>query len=428
MQAIVVDFMQNALTDPSVAAETFPFDRPTLASEMAPRPLKLMSFNVEELGWSSTRADSVSAVILAEDADIIGLQEALTTHKSDLQTRLQQNYEFYNFQADNSHPILIKKGMFNVIASGTEDTPVACVIERYINYVVLQQIATGHLFVVHNSQFCPLLATFPEGELNAQERNQHQAAVLAQTMENNFAQYDVPVLVIGDLNASIDSNSMQFLIAGAALPDGTTTSLALDDAFSLANPAATRTAAVDWILTSSGITVLTAAVVNNALSVQASDHLPLTATIVVEGRNSRGDIPGLTTGSVSTRSTFRGSVSNSDCNGSTTSFLSSDVLSINASIYVDPVDIGKAANIYMLVNYQGSFYMKNSNGEYEPWDGSLDTLLASRSGGILTAIESLSVASGLNGVVGDFEVFIAYSVEDGVFHYSQQPISFTVTQ
>ena len=428
MQAIVVDFMENALTDPRVAAETFPFDRPTLASEMAPRSLKLMSFNIEELGWSGVRADSVSEVILAEDADIIGLQEALTTHKNDLQTRLQKNYDFYNFQADNSHPILIKKGMFNVIASGSEDAPVECVIERYINYVVLQQIATGHLFVVHNSQFCPLLATFPEGELDAQERNQNHAAVLAQTMENNFAQYDVPVLAIGDLNTSIDSNSMQFLIAGAALSNGTTTSLALDDSFSLANPAVTRTAATDWIITSSGITVLKAAVVNNALTAEASDHMPLTATIVVEGQNSRGDIAGLTTGSVPTRSTFRGSVSDSDGNSTTTSFLSSDVLSINASIYVDPVDIGKAANIYTLVNYQGSFYMKNSDGEYVPWDGSLDTLLASRSGGILTSIESLSVVSGLNGVVGNFEVFIAYSVEEGVFHYSQLPINFTVTQ
>ena len=72
MQAIVVDFIENGLTDPRVAAEIFPFDRPTLASEMAPHSLKLMSLNVGELGWTSERADTVSEVIIGEDADIVG--------------------------------------------------------------------------------------------------------------------------------------------------------------------------------------------------------------------------------------------------------------------------------------------------------------------------------------------------------------------
>ena len=428
MQAIVVDFMENALTDPRVAAETFPFDRPTLASEMAPRPLKLMSFNVQELGWTGVRADTVSEVIMRESADIVGLQEALQTQKNDLQSRLQENYDFYNFQTDNSHPILIKKGIFNVIASESIDAPIVCVIERYINYLVLQQITTGHLFIVHNSQFCPAQATFAAGELSARERNQNHAAVLAQTMENNLALYDAPVLAIGDLNADINSNSMQFLLNGSSLSNGTTTSLILDDTWSLANPSVSKTAATDWILTSSGITVQKAAVIDNALTSQASDHFPVTATIVVEGQNSRGDIAGLTTGSDPTQSTFRGSVSDSDGNTTTESFSSSDILSINASIYVDPADIGKVASIYTLVAYAGSYYMKNSNGDYLPWDGSLDTLLASQSGKILTKIESLSVASGLIGATGSFQVFIAYSTDAGVFHYNQLPISFSVTQ
>lgn len=33
MQARIIDFLVNALTDPRVAAEAFPFDRPTLFSE-----------------------------------------------------------------------------------------------------------------------------------------------------------------------------------------------------------------------------------------------------------------------------------------------------------------------------------------------------------------------------------------------------------
>ena len=33
-QVLVIDFLTNALTDPRVAAEAFPFDRPTLGSEL----------------------------------------------------------------------------------------------------------------------------------------------------------------------------------------------------------------------------------------------------------------------------------------------------------------------------------------------------------------------------------------------------------
>ncbi len=41
MQALIIDFLDNGLTDPRVAAGTFPFDRPTLSSEltMAPPPV-----------------------------------------------------------------------------------------------------------------------------------------------------------------------------------------------------------------------------------------------------------------------------------------------------------------------------------------------------------------------------------------------------
>ncbi len=38
MQARIIDFLDNALTDPRVAAEVFPFDRPTLGSELITAP------------------------------------------------------------------------------------------------------------------------------------------------------------------------------------------------------------------------------------------------------------------------------------------------------------------------------------------------------------------------------------------------------
>lgn len=168
--------------------------------------------------------------------------------------------------------------------------------------------------------------------------------------------------------------------------------------------------------------------VNNQLAAAAADQLPVTATIVVEGLNSRGDIAGLTTGTITTQSSFRGSVSDSDGNTNSASFLSSDFLSINASIYVDQSDIRKTARIYTLVLFENSYFMKNSNGNFLAWDGSLDSLVASETDRPLADIETFSVISGLMGIVGDFEVTIAYSTDDGVFRYSQSPISFVVTQ
>ncbi len=45
MQATVADFIANGLTDPRVAAEAFPFDRPTLGSEMSSRPVPVTAFS-----------------------------------------------------------------------------------------------------------------------------------------------------------------------------------------------------------------------------------------------------------------------------------------------------------------------------------------------------------------------------------------------
>jgi len=55
MQALIIDFLTNALTDPRVAAEAFPFDRPTLATELrvaesqAPRKLKVKVLSATEV-------------------------------------------------------------------------------------------------------------------------------------------------------------------------------------------------------------------------------------------------------------------------------------------------------------------------------------------------------------------------------------------
>lgn len=54
MQATVADFIGNGLTDPRVAAEMFPFDRPTLASEVTPVFVPVTAFTGS---WYDMRHD-----------------------------------------------------------------------------------------------------------------------------------------------------------------------------------------------------------------------------------------------------------------------------------------------------------------------------------------------------------------------------------
>ena len=60
----VIDFLMNALTDPRVANETFPFDRPTLHSERAPNP--------ENLGGGIPGSSGLVPVMIANRPPFLG--------------------------------------------------------------------------------------------------------------------------------------------------------------------------------------------------------------------------------------------------------------------------------------------------------------------------------------------------------------------
>lgn len=55
-QPAIVDFLTNGLTDPRVAGETFPFNRPTLITEMAPMPEVSIDFAFDGLENGSANA------------------------------------------------------------------------------------------------------------------------------------------------------------------------------------------------------------------------------------------------------------------------------------------------------------------------------------------------------------------------------------
>jgi len=279
-QAMVIDFLENGLTDPRVAAEEFPFDRPVLGSEI----MTIMTYNVQAPGWTSARADIVADIIRQQNADIVGLQEAGTIQQTDLLNRLGDMYDFKNFISGAAfEPILLKKDVFAVLASGSNSVTPGCNSQGFVNYLVLEHMASAERLIVHNSHFCATIIDFPAGEPTAVERNEAHAAALVNAILDNQATWNVPAVAFGDLNAAITSNTMQFLLEQTSLASGAANPIVLNDAWDSAFPGVSYPARIDWILmTDTGFYVLDAAVISDAQTALASDHEPVLATLAID--------------------------------------------------------------------------------------------------------------------------------------------------
>jgi len=279
-QAPVIDFMANGLTDPRVAAEAFPFDRPLLGSEI----LRVMTYNVMAPGWTGDRADIVADIIRQQDADFVGLQEAGTIQQNDLIGRLDDVYVLVTFDAGSiSDPVLLKKDVFTVISSGSSTVPLACNNQGFVNFLVLEHVTSAERLVVHNNHFCATIIDFPAGEPTATERNQAHATTLVDTILKNQADWGAPALAMGDLNARETSDTMRYLLDQVALPSGAGNPIDLSDTWNAAFPGVEKPAPIDWILmTASGLTVLDAKVISDAQTAVASDHEPVVATVAID--------------------------------------------------------------------------------------------------------------------------------------------------
>lgn len=282
LQLPVIDFFDNALTDPRVATETFPFDRPLLSSEI----LTVMTYNVLASNWTQERADLIADIIRTQNADIVGIQEARDNQQTDLMSRLGDVYELQTFSTGSvNDPVLLKRSKFLVIENGSSEVTPDCNSQGFVNYLVLEYVASAERLLLLNNHFCSTRATFPAGQPTAVERNEAHAAAVIDTLISNRAAWNAPALVIGDLNASITTDTMRFLLRHEPLSSGATNSVDLFDSWDAAFPGTTKPAPIDWILTTglaTGVTVLDARVISDAQTALASDHEPVLATIAID--------------------------------------------------------------------------------------------------------------------------------------------------
>ena len=109
-------------------------------------------------------------------------------------------------------------------------------------------------------------------------------------------------------------------------------------------------------------------------------------------------------------------------------------IDVQAEILIDPDDAGASGHLYVLATLgDGRQFMKNSEGRFIPFSGSLATLEAA-STRVLDSVEQLDIIRGLNGEASGLAgqsivVHVGYALASNParIHYGTQPIRFSIS-
>lgn len=264
------------------------------AVQAPPADLGVMSFNIRygtandgENRWP-LRRDFLMEVVRQDNADIIGVQEALHDQIVEMTTALPA-YAVIGVGRDDGATrgeyaaILYRRDRFHVAESGTfwfSDTPSVVAsrswgntITRICTWARLVD-RTGGAFWVFNVHL----------DHQSQPSRERSTALLAERIRGRSAPQE-PVIVTGDFNVGEHNAALPVLVGGA-------TPL-LVDTFRRLHPTATevgtftgfdvtRTSGdkIDYVLTTPDVEVLKAAIVRTSLNTRLpSDHFPVTATV-----------------------------------------------------------------------------------------------------------------------------------------------------
>lgn len=105
-----------------------------------------------------------------------------------------------------------------------------------------------------------------------------------------------------------------------------------------------------------------------------------------------------------------------------------DDVRILTTIRPDPADIGRPADIIIVDYIPGSFLrMRNTDGNFVNWNGSLRTLVPSVEGVNLTDELDVEVFNGRLGQTGNHRVFVGFLVDD-VLYFTPSALRFDITE
>lgn len=280
----------------------FAASAPTGGQAPGPSDLAVMSFNIRygtandgENRWP-LRRDLLMDVVRRDNADVIGLQEALHDQIVEMTTALPA-YGVIGVGRDDGATrgeyaaILYRRDRFHVAESGTfwfSDTPAVVASKTWGNTIT--RICTwarlidrtGGAFWVFNVHL----------DHQSQPSRERSTALLAERIRARSTPNE-PVIVTGDFNAGESNAALPVLLGGPAplLVDTfrrlhpTASEVGTFTGFDIARTTGDK---IDYILTTPDIQVLKAAIVRTALNKRLpSDHFPVTATLRLKTAEAR---------------------------------------------------------------------------------------------------------------------------------------------
>ncbi len=260
---------------PVAPTPSAPVTEDTVATPPGPsviRPaFKVMTYNVQMANFGApnleARKPMVIDIIRSEAADIIGIQELGSIHRSDIQAGLEDLYDFYDGRSPrNAELILLRKNVLAAAAEGMVTLSTECGGSLGVTYVEVRSLR-GVDFVLFNTHLC------------FNNPAQHVIQVV-DTLADLYP--GLPAVVVGDLNAREGSETMNFLLERGELSNRTSP-VQLHDTWVLSGRDRSMRVGtgIDWILTTDdtglAFDVTDASVPAGATG--ASDHLPITATL-----------------------------------------------------------------------------------------------------------------------------------------------------
>ncbi len=104
-----------------------------------------------------------------------------------------------------------------------------------------------------------------------------------------------------------------------------------------------------------------------------------------------------------------------------------EALRIVGKVRPDASQIGRQADIFVVVRTGAVFLMRKSDGAFVQWSGDAAELAPYKPQTTLAADTEVEIYSGQLGVSGEFQLFLGYRGTDGVLHYSPQPFVMTIS-
>lgn len=134
--------------------------------------------------------------------------------------------------------------------------------------------------------------------------------------------------------------------------------------------------------------------------------------------------PGASTKNGDSNATFSMAVLTEEGENYGSLFKSEQSLNVVGDIRVAPEHVGKNGKVFIVAQYNHQWFMKGANG-WKPWDLQTKNLVARSASHPLLEVESPVIENGLSNLLGDFEIFLGYLVDDDL-NYNKTPLKFAV--